>query len=80
MYTFTLIQAYEEMAINAKLDKKRNREVTIDNQIKEQVEATKILALDTAKQKEALLTYVSYINSRHEEIQNTLEKNLEKER
>lgn len=68
------------MALNTRLDKKKARDSVIELQLKETAEAALNGKMDAAKQKEALLSYVGYVNARHEEVLSSLEKGQEKER
>jgi hypothetical protein len=85
-FTHITFQAYDEMALNTRLDKARTEtgmgETTMGTGTHtiDQVGAALTGKLDLAKQKEALLTYVGYVSARHDEILSALEKDQEKER
>ena len=75
-----LQKAYEEMAVHNQLDKRKTKDSVSELHLRDQNEASANVRMDAAKQKESLLTYVGYMNARHDEILNSFEKGQEKER
>ena len=80
LYLDRMRQAYEEMVLNARLDRKKAVDAEIEQQLRSSADAAFYGKLDAQKQKEALLLYVEYINARHAEVIASLEKSQEKER
>lgn len=68
------------MALHTQLDRRETKNSVSELHVKDQNEATANERIDTAKQREFLLTYVGYVNARHDEILSSLEKEQEKER
>ena len=80
LYLDRMRQAYEEMVLNARLDRKKAVDTEIESQLRSSADAAFYGKLDAQKQKEALLLYVEYMNARHAEVIASLEKSQEKER
>ena len=80
LYLDRMRQAYEEMVLNARLDKKKAMDAEIEAQLRSSADAAFFGKLDAQKQKESLLLYVEFINARHAEVIASFEKAQEKER